>query len=92
LEVSQAIVGIALASSVSGVLINLRAPFTHEEILGLRVASSLIIARAVLAKLGKEIESIAGASMPEQLNSLLFEILYYIGVSGIITSIYLKPV
>ena len=92
MEVSQAIVGIALASSVSGVLINFHAPFTHEEILGLRVASSLIIAWAVLAKLGKEIESIAGTSMPEQLNSLLFKILYFIGVSGIITSIYLKPV
>ncbi len=89
---TKIIVGIAVVSGVSGFLINSHSPFTNGGILGLRVASSLTIAWAVLAKLGKEIESIGGTSMPEQLNSFLFKILYFIGVSGIITSIYLKSV
>ncbi len=56
----------------------------------LRILASLIIAWAVLSKLTKEIESWGGKSLPEQLQALLFRIMYCIGVSIIICTLFLK--
>lgn len=82
---------IGLCGSISGVLIDKLFSVNERWILLLRIFASLIVAWAVLSKLGKEIESWGGASLPEQLNSLSFRIAYFIGVSLLICTLFLNP-
>ena len=80
---------IGLCGSVIGVLIDKLFSVNELCVLIFRIFASLIIAWAVFSKLGKEIESWGGNSLPEQLNILSFRIAYFIGVSLFICTLFL---
>ena len=82
---------IGLCGCAGGVLMDKLFLVDEQDILILRIFASLIIAWAVFSKLGKEIESWEGKSLPEQLNSLSFRVTYFIGTSLLIGTLFLKP-
>jgi hypothetical protein len=77
--------GFALAS-----YINIYYPLQLFTIRVFRLISIIIIAWAVFSKLSKEIESIGGKSLPEQINNFSFRLFYVLGVFLAITSIFLE--
>ena len=73
-------------------LINYFYEVNSQFVTTLRVAASLLIAWAVLSKLGKEIESWDGTTIPEQINALVFKASYFLGVSLVICTLFLEPI
>lgn len=85
------VAAIGLCGCACGVLMGKLFLVSELDILILRIFASLIIAWAVFSKLGKEIESWEGKSLPEQLNSLSFRVTYFIGTSLLIGTLFLEP-
>jgi cytochrome c biogenesis protein CcdA len=86
------ILAIGIVSYICGYILNTFTTVTGTMVLSIRVVSTLLIAWAVFSKLTKEIESWGGRSIPEQVNSYSFRFFYFIGVAGVVCSLYLKPV
>lgn len=86
----RAFITIILLSTIS-----LEIAFVIKELGGLnedhlsvlRFVSSMFIALAVLAKLGWEIQTYDGDTIPEQANSYIFQLFYQIGVVGMLSSL-----
>lgn len=63
---------------------------TSVNLIYLRFTCSAFIALAVLAKLSWEIQTWKGATVPEQVNSYIFQFFYIIGVVGMLSSLLIN--
>jgi len=68
-------------------LVNEWGALSYKQLAVLRFISSTFIALAVLAKLGWEIQTYKGTTIPEQANSYMFQVFYQIGVVGMLSSL-----
>ena len=89
----RAIITIILLSLISigcAYIINQIGGLSIETVTLLRFLCSAFIALAVLAKLSWEIQTWDGDTIPEQVNSYIFQFFYKVGVIGMLCSLLIN--
>jgi len=82
--------GCAFIGYFTALYLNNILPLTVTKINIIRVISIAIIAWAVLSKVGWDIQTWSGNTLPEKVNNIFFRVLYIIGFYLVIISIFLK--
>lgn len=83
------IVGVISIGFISGEWINKNHSLSDMEIIWFRVSSFGLIGWGVLSRLGWEIQSYGGKTIPEVLNRVWFYVVYFIGLYLGVVSLFL---